>query len=130
MGFLSLEAGSSVVGEYAAWVSPFIPGGVLLTRQGILLLLPRSASRGLVSRADVTDRKFLSPQLERMGADPPFRTEFRGGQITIRTEAANGLNIELQAFCHILHVQQQTRWLRFSVLGWLERIWFHAGHAA
>jgi hypothetical protein len=37
MGFLSLEAGSSVVGEYAALVSPFIPDGVLLTRQGFLL---------------------------------------------------------------------------------------------
>jgi hypothetical protein len=53
MGCLSLEAGSSVVGEYAAWVSPFIPDGVLLTRQGLLLfLLLCSASRGLVPCAD------------------------------------------------------------------------------
>jgi hypothetical protein len=42
MDFLSLEAGSSVVGEYAAWVSPFIPDGVLLTRQG-LLAVPATA---------------------------------------------------------------------------------------
>ena len=59
-------------------------------------------------RADVTNWQALRPQLEGMGADPPFRTEFRGGQIAIRTEAANGLNIELQAFSHILHVQQQA----------------------
>jgi hypothetical protein len=120
MGFLSLEAGSSVVGEYAAWVSPFIPGGVLLTRQGFLL--PRSASRGLVSRADVTDGKFLSPQLEGVGTDPPFRTEFRGGQIAVGAEATNRLDVQLQTFGHVLHVQKQTGWLWFSVLGWLERI--------
>jgi hypothetical protein len=80
--------------------------------------------------ADVTNGQALRPQLKRVGTDPPFRTEFRGGQITIRTEAANGLNIELQAFGHVLHVQEQTRLLRFSVLDWLEWIWFHADHAA
>jgi hypothetical protein len=72
--------------------------------------------------ADVTNGQALRPQLESMGTDPPFRTEFRGGQITVGAEATNRLNVELQAFGHILHVQEQTGWLRFSVLGWLERI--------
>jgi hypothetical protein len=72
--------------------------------------------------ADVTDRKSLSPQLECVGADPPFRTEFRGGQVAVGAESADRLDVELQAFSHVLHVQKQTGWLRFSVLGWLERI--------
>jgi hypothetical protein len=71
--------------------------------------------------ADVTNWQALRPQLEYVGADPPFRTEFRGGQIAIRAKTANRLDVELQAFGHVLHVQKQTRWLRFSVLGWLER---------
>jgi hypothetical protein len=72
--------------------------------------------------ADVTDRKFLSPQLEGVGTDSPFSTEFRGGQIAVGAESANRLNVQLQALGHVLHVQEQTRWLRFSVLDWLERI--------
>jgi hypothetical protein len=81
-------------------------------------------------RANVTGWKFLSPQLEGVGTDPPFRTEFRGGQIAVGAEATNRLNVQLQTFGHILHVQKQTGWFRFSVLGWLEWIGFHADHAA
>lgn len=75
-----------------------------------------------MSCADVTDWQALRPQLEGVGADPPFRTEFRGGQIAIGAEATNRLDVELQAFGHVLHVQQQTGRLRFSILDWLERI--------
>jgi hypothetical protein len=75
-----------------------------------------------VSRADVTNWQALRPQLECVGTDPPFRTEFRGGQIAVGAEATNRLDVQLQAFGHVLHVQKQTGWLRFSVLGWLERV--------
>lgn len=57
--------------------------------------------------ADVTNGQALRPQLEGVGTDPPFRTEFRRGQIAIRAESAHRLNVELQAFGHILHVQKQ-----------------------